>query len=238
MIYNLQAETSTCGKKKKRKTMKTKTKKIEKKNNHYVYAILDPGIPVDSEYCGIHFDREPFYIGSGTLSRMFFFTYYHPCSSNQHVYDRIFKIMKEQNTAPLFIKLKAELSLQDSLDIEKELITKIGRTIDGGPLVNKMLGSTGNTGHYRSKETKAKMSKSLIGRKVSEETKKLIGQTNKGVRIMATDLENNFIGIYPTISDAARELDVKATNIRKYLQNKIKRVGKYEFTIVPKERIF
>lgn len=213
--------------------------KNENKNGQYVYAILDHSVLYNKTHCGIEFEFQPIYIGEGKLSRMFFFSYYNPSRYNKHIYDKVYEIIKRTSKPPLFVKLKGNMSKTESIILERQLIESIGRIYDNsGPLVNKAIGSAGCSGLELTAEHKAKITKQLTGKRRTQEAKNKIAKNNKGIRVMATDLDGNFVGIYPTMSQAARELGVKVSNVHKCCYNIIRRAGQYEFSIVPKERIF
>jgi len=75
--------------------------------------------------------------------------------------------------------LFSDLAWEDCCQIEKKLIHKYGRRIDGGILCNISMGGEGVPGLIHSKETKEKISRSRKGVKFSDEHRKKIAEANK-----------------------------------------------------------
>lgn len=148
----------------------------------YTYALLDTrkkdGPYVYGEYS---FEYEPFYIGKGKGGR-----FKHHLQNKKKEFDTntlkrsiICKIIEETKNDPECIKVVQNLSEHNAFEIEKELIKLIGRRdLNLGPLANLSDGGDGqsgripwNVGITHSPETKAKLSKSRIGMKISQEQK-------------------------------------------------------------------
>tara|TARA_R110000737_G_scaffold265485_1_gene273157 strand:- start:50 stop:583 length:534 start_codon:yes stop_codon:yes gene_type:complete len=105
--------------------------------------------------------------------------------------------------------LRKNLSWEEASDIEIELIKYHGKkSIDQGTLVNMTDGGDGNNGLILSDETKHKMSLAKLGTKQSKETIK-----NKSWIINQLTLDGEFIKQWPSIKEAARQLDLHATTI-------------------------
>ena len=110
----------------------------------YVYCLIDP----DS--------GEPFYIGKsknndGRYERMTYhvkYFYESDYQHNRHKYNKI-KKLREKGLEPKCIILKDNLSIVQANLLEKELIEKYGRSIDGGILTNIGIGGEGNTSNHR-----------------------------------------------------------------------------------------
>ena len=111
-------------------------------NKHYTYVYLDPSKPGNFYYRDdIKFDFEPFYIGEGKNKRM----YDHLneaikkefiVKGNRHKFYRIKQIIA-LNHIPIIMKLKDNITEEDALAYETELILLIGRRDLGrGPLTN------------------------------------------------------------------------------------------------------
>lgn len=112
---------------------------------------------------------------------------------------------------------------------------------------NRTLGGEGTRGFKLSEERRAQISKDLTGRPVKEQTRKLMSehmkyQYNDPVFLEAfyevieaqkeaikCYNENGFIMFFESIHDAARYLDLEATNICKVLKGKYKTSGGYTF---------
>lgn len=74
--------------------------------------------------------------------------------------------------------IKSFSTEKEAIEHEKETIASIGRDITGdGPLWNKTSGGQGTSGTVYSAERRAKISASMRGRSLSEETKKKMSET-------------------------------------------------------------
>lgn len=77
--------------------------------------------------------------------------------------------------------IEEDLTMEEAIEREKFYIKKIGRRDLGlGPLVNLTDGGEGSTGVKVSEETRLKSSKSLSGKKRTDETKKKMSEAQKG----------------------------------------------------------
>jgi len=156
-------------------------------NTFYNYIYLDPRKTGDYNYGQYHFDYEPFYVGKGSNGRY---------KGSHYNCKEIFLELKSANIEHICIFPFENISETMALEKETEFICLIGRKDKGkGPLLNKKDRDSGNAGiifsedHKRkiseankgeknyvygkhlSEEHKRKISKSLIGRKFSEERK-------------------------------------------------------------------
>ena len=117
-----------------------------KNNNFYVYVYLDPRKPGDYNYGEYHFDYEPFYVGKGKKYRL----NVHMCNSvnnNRMFKNKIKKIQVECNHEPIIIKYKENLSEQEALILESNIVKIIGRgDLKRGPLCNLTDGGEGVSG--------------------------------------------------------------------------------------------
>ena len=110
----------------------------------YVYCLLDPE------------SGEPFYIGKsknndGRYERMTYhvrYFYESDYQHNRHKYNKI-KKLREKGLEPKCVILKDNLTVDQANTLEKELIEKYGRSIDGGILTNIGIGGEGNTSNHR-----------------------------------------------------------------------------------------
>jgi hypothetical protein len=99
----------------------------------------------------------------------------------------MFKIRKinriiEAGFSPIILRVYKNLSHFDANTKEIEIIALIGRSnLKTGPLVNITKGGDGVTGHILSKETKEKISKSKLGKPLSEEHKKNSAAGHRGL---------------------------------------------------------
>lgn len=149
---------------------------------YYVYILRDP-----------RKNNEPFYVGKGKGDR-----------SNHHIkkYDThnkfknnvIDKILNEGlNVITEYYKFN--LKEKEALDLEINLISKIGRRDKGtGPLTNLTDGGEGVSGYIRSEESRKKLNQERIdsgvyikianknrGRKFSDEHRKKLSESHKGL---------------------------------------------------------
>lgn len=136
----------------------------------YVYVYLDPRKPGNYIYDNYCFDMEPFYIGIGTRNdRMFAHLKEAKCSlKNSYKLNKIRAILNS-GQEPVIRKLIEGLSDDEYKLIEIDLIEKIGRDSDGGPLCNLSKGGDGGIGGA-----------TTTGRKLTEEHKKKISLSGKG----------------------------------------------------------
>jgi hypothetical protein len=148
---------------------------------YYIYLFLDKSKPGKFIYDDIELEYEPFYVGKGTGNRI-----------KLSLYDREspFKVNKIHKIKYLggeivSIKLYENLENNQSLEIEKMIISKIGRRDLGlGTLVNQTDGGDGRLTSYHSIETKKKISETKKSQNLStphtDETKYKLREINKG----------------------------------------------------------
>lgn len=143
-------------------------------NNFYVYVYLDPRKSGHFIYSDLHFNNEPFYIGKGKDNRIL--EGLNSTRENRYKISKISNIRKS-NLEVIYYKLYENIDEETAFKIEKELINKIGRKIDNGPLCNIHIGGKGGDNFLlhvdkesiikKWRETKRKNNKG-----VSEETRK------------------------------------------------------------------
>lgn len=153
---------------------------MEKRNDYYVYIYYDPRkTPV-----------EPIYVGKGIDKRMY--CHLRPTCKNNILKGKI-KHMRENGLEPIVKKLKENLTNEESIKIEKELILKFGRINNNtGILCNYTDGGFGTDGYKHKPETielysqmrrgkyPSGLQKANSNRVVSEETKLKQSLANKG----------------------------------------------------------
>lgn len=168
----------------------------------YVYVYLNPLKEGNYIYGDYKFNMEPFYVGKGKgrqykrhLNESL------EVSSNSDKTNTISEI-KKSGDLPIILKIKESLYENDAFILEKELISLIGRKIDGGPLTNILdsgkgrrklsketrysygNGTRGKTyeeiyGVEKAKKLKESRAKSNRERKISNETKNKISEKLK-----------------------------------------------------------
>lgn len=117
-------------------------------NDYYVYIYLDPRKKGTFIYDDLEFDYEPFYVGKGKGPR---YLRHLKSKTNQIKVNKIKSIIND-NYEPLIIKYKENLTNEESLELEIELIEKIGRYIrKSGPLTNFLKGGQ-NPVYYKHKK--------------------------------------------------------------------------------------
>lgn len=123
---------------------------ITEDKKYYVYILFKTYNIGNFIYDDLKFDMEPFYVGKGTLRRMDT-SKKEVNSSNRHKSHIIEKII-EKNMTVSSIKYKENLTEEQALLLETELIKKIGRNDLGlGPLSNLCDGSKGSAGEVPSR---------------------------------------------------------------------------------------
>jgi group I intron endonuclease len=148
--------------------------------SNYVYILFDSSKPGEYVYGDYKFDYEPFYVGKGINNRI-----------KDTIYDKSrfkrnkIKSLREKGIDIITIKIHESVSNTESIEIEKRLISLIGRRdIQKGPLVNTTDGGDGRLGSTHSDDSKSKISKSRkgknIGFKHKEETLKLMSLVQMG----------------------------------------------------------
>lgn len=153
----------------------------------YVYAYLDPRKPGNYIYGEYEFNYEPFYIGKGKKDRDKFHLINAFRKKRCNLREKFIRqLVNDCSKDPIILRVKENLSEDESLTLEIDLITLIGRRdLDIGPLVNLTNGGEGTSNRVYTEETKRKISLNhadfsgsnhpRYGKTLSEETKKKIG---------------------------------------------------------------
>ena len=148
---------------------------------YYIYLFLDRSKPGEYIYDDIILNYEPFYVGKGTGDRI-----------KTSLLDRespfkVNKINKIKNSGGeiISIKLYENLENEESLEIEKQTIKKIGRRDLGlGTLVNQTDGGDGRLTSPHSKETIQKISETKKSQHLhsitTDDVKKYLREINVG----------------------------------------------------------
>lgn len=134
----------------------------------YIYAYLDPTKNVKLSCNDFSLLYEPYYIGKGKGNR--YLSHFKNYGAKGAV--KKTKSLMNKNIKPIVIKLYENLIETDAFEIEKNLITKIGRRdIKTGPLLNMSFGGQGgkvgitvwNKGKKLSEQHKLNLKKSHLG---------------------------------------------------------------------------
>jgi hypothetical protein len=147
-------------------------------NKYYIYVFLDLTKPGVFTYHDLEFEYEPFYVGKGNESRVY-------TSLKRGSDFKMNKINKVSKNNIKVIKLYENLDNSESLNLEKVIISKIGRRDRKlGPLVNLTDGGDGRLVSPHSEETKNKISETKKSQNIqithTEETKEKLREMNKG----------------------------------------------------------
>lgn len=167
-----------------------------KENEFYVYVYLSNDRPGEFKYDDISFDFEPFYIGKGKGNRY----RNHLFKSNKTNLSKLERI-SELNKEPIIIKLYENLTHEEAVDKEKQLIKKIGRiNLSTGPLTNQSDGGEGFLNFKHTKEYKDSISKKII----------------------QYDINGNILSKYNSIKEASEFLNIGRTIISQSCRYEIK----------------
>jgi hypothetical protein len=191
-------------------------------NEFYVYCYMDPRKPGKYSYDGLDicFLWEPFYIGKGKGRRIKKGLY---CKDNSNIKKNKINKIKEV----YYTKLYDNISQEEALSIEEEIINKIKVFWQGGPLVNVEIKSFGNkiNDYMRKKmsENHADVSgdkNPMYGKQHTEETKELIRKTKNIKKILQYDTDGNFIREWNGYSEIYKETGIRKENLSKCCNNK------------------
>jgi len=140
-------------------------------NRFYVYVYLDPRKPGHYKYGEYSFEFEPFYVGKGTESRAW--SHLKKSKDNIHFNNIIKKIQRTTGGDPIVVIYKENILDEEAYAFEGIMVDTIGRKVDGtGPLCNILAGGYGIPSGKRHP---------LYGKHLSEDHKKKISESNKGV---------------------------------------------------------
>lgn len=137
-------------------------------NKFYTYIYLDPRKRGHYCYRDVCFLYEPVYVGKGQDTRYLMHLKYDDKNHNNNYFkNKLSKILAEfskQEMQNYILIFRESLTEQEALELEKELILKIGRaTLRLGPLTNLTEGGDGLSGFEHSEGTKQKISEKMSG---------------------------------------------------------------------------
>jgi hypothetical protein len=203
-----------------------------------VYVLLDSRKSGVFSYEDLIFNNEPFYVGKGSPERPYKHlkavkynwsspAYFH----NIHKTNKIRKMLRE-GSEPIVYIYKNDLSAEESIELEKEVIKKIGRKDKKlGPLTNKTDGGDGPLGVSITDELRKKLSENhadfngeknpFFGKKHREETKKRLTE----IRLtMYKGINNPMYGVH-RFGASSPHYGCRHTEISKKLMSE-KKIGK------------
>jgi len=231
-------------------------------NEHYVYIYTDPRKAAKYEYNGFTLNHEPFYVGSGKGYRWkrHLTAFEIDWDYNTIKNGKIKHLLTEFDLTKYIVFYKTNLTKEESLSIEKDLIRHFGRLNNGTGILSNMtdggegwLGAAspfkGKTyeeihGVEKAKKLKKKRAEVLKGnnygaktrgKKLSEETKQLLSNLKKK-KVKQLDNEMNLIKIWNSPKDAADALGIYVGSIHNVLGNqKSKSAGGFRWEYIHKE---
>lgn len=151
-----------------------------------VYAYLDPRYPGSYKYGDKAFNYKPVYIGRGCVQQKRKFKHLTK-SSNIHL-ERLINVLKCIQQQPIIITIADNISLEEAVAMEIELIKLIGRLdLNRGPLYNFCDGGGGIPGIQLTDEQKRKRSEAtrMYFLNMTPEQRKVHGQKSKQNRTAA-----------------------------------------------------
>ena len=231
-------------------------------NEHYVYIYTDPRKAGHYDYNGFILNFEPFYVGSGKGYRWkrHLTNFEIDWDYNTIKNGKIKHLKDEFDLTKYVVFYKTNVSKEESLEVEKGLISHFGRInnntgilpnmTDGGEgwfgAASPFKGKTYEEIHGvdKANELKKIRSSQLIGnnygsktkgKKMSEEGKKHLSDIKK-MKVKQLDLEMNLIKIWDSPKDAAHALGIYCGSIHNVLGNqKSKSAGGFKWEYVEKK---
>lgn len=208
-------------------------------NKYYVYVYLNTLRPGNFNYENFLFDYEPFYVGKGKDDRM----YHHlnkvknTCKYKSNSKFSIIEECIKNNTDPIIIKLFDNLTEDDSLIKENEIIKKIGRLdLNTGPLTNKNDGGLKPQDNYHHDDN-AKMKISIGGKKRDPEKRYDLVSPDG---ILYTDVKLNIFCIdhnldYQKIRKSSNKGKIKPIRVTSIKQSKPETINCVGWEVINKK---
>jgi hypothetical protein len=179
-------------------------------------------------YRHVRLDKnEPFYIGIASKI-LLYNKFIKKETEYRRAYDKINRNRFWKNVINI-TDYKVEILLEsDNYDFikekEKEFISFYKRRSEGGPLVNLTLGGEGTLGLIVSEKNKRKLS--ILKKKNPFHCTSIEKQK---IKVIEYDLEGNFIKIWDSLSDAARDANCKTGHISKCCKLQIHKIKERRF---------
>ncbi len=104
-------------------------RKYNNKEDYYVYVYLDPTKPGNYKYSDVEFSYQPFYVGKGRLNRAY--SHLKNCLNENNKENKLFydylRNLLNNGYEPVIVKQHYGLNEQAAFELEKKLITDIGK---------------------------------------------------------------------------------------------------------------
>lgn len=153
-----------------------------KKNKFYAYVYLDPRKPGHYCYNDVCFLYEPIYVGKGCSKRRHSHLASLKTQGTTYFQNKLLNILKEFDKDDLkryVLTIADGLSEAHAFDLEKKLITEIGRAgLKAGSLTNLTSGGDGAASYVFTNDIKRKISENVKRALTPEVRQKLRGQNN------------------------------------------------------------
>lgn len=144
----------------------------------YVYIYLDPTKPGNYIYKDLIFGYEPFYVGIGKGGRYLSHIKESYNKNNNLKLNKIRKIFKLGLT-PLIIKIYNNITREEAIKIEIDIIKFFGKKIDNGILTNITDGGDGGITWVNEHHNKGKKLEEIVGKFKAEKIKKKLSNQTK-----------------------------------------------------------
>lgn len=193
---------------------------------YYIYIYLDPLKPGNYIYDDLLFNYEPFYVGRGKNNRYKVHTQKYKLNLKSKKNLKINNIL-ENNLNPIIYFYSTGITFENSLILEKEIISKIGREkLNNGPLTNLTSGGQGVLGLILSNESINKMKNTCLERgiyKKFSENMKGVKNSMSGEKWHRSDsgklsFKNKMTGISPLLEKTIYEKEIIFNKISETLK--------------------
>jgi len=185
----------------------------------YTYIVQDPRkigpfLYKDTDNVTWIFPNKPIYIGKGSGNRL----QHHESRKENYPLNKLLTKIQSAGLTPVYKIIQSDLTDREALSLERKLVACIGKKVSGtGPLLNKVEGGGGLTGHTFSSEHRRKLSQKAKERApMSQEIKDKISESKRGKKLSAehrTKISESNIG--RTCSDKTKNKLRKAHSGKK-----------------------
>ena len=136
-------------------------------DNFCVYIFLDTRKPGEYIYGDYIFSHQPIYVGKGVITRPK--RHFHIYKKTNLRFHNKIKSIIEKGFKPIYNIISDGLNEKDAFNLEKNLISLIGRVENGGILLNLSDGGEGQSGYVHTNITKEKIKNSIKNNKKWQE---------------------------------------------------------------------